>query len=316
MSLFISPPGITSLTEQGNDHSRIGDGVVRNARMQEIGDIEKAIKQMAPLPVSIDVMSPEPPYFSFFTYCDVLGGVLLQAGSAEITARIVQRNLQDTTTEIGGFNLSLVFDKYALSSEDLTTRIDNLVLLPGSNLLPMIDQSKLVRLANEGWFIKPHPVTAEPTIREIGRHFGYSRLLGNLVSGHLLFWNADRIATTQASEFFILAGLAGKPLIDLTKYEFSWMTAYQSFAQCVTEDIAETQDNMRRALMHPCSGFIHPSMTPMEIDLRISNYFALAMELRKPFKMVSTQTLIGKTNHIRQWDAQDTPRQGPRQPLE
>lgn len=316
MSLFITPPGITSLTEQGNDHSRIGDGVARNARMLQIADIERAIRQLAPLPIAVDVASPEPPYFNYFTYCDVLGGVLLQAGSAEIAARVVQRNLNDDIHSTAKFNQEWVFDKYALSMEPLNQVIDKVILLPGSNLLPLIDQSKLVRLVNDEWFIKPHPVTAEPTIRELGRHFGYTRLFNHLVSGYQLFQTAEQIATTQASEFFILAALCKKPMVDLTKYEYSWTTAYQSFAQCVTDDLDQTQVNMERALMHPNSGWIHSSMSPMEIDLRVRNYCTLAMELRKPFKMVSTQVLGGRTNHIRPWDAPDVPKQGPRQSLE
>ena len=155
-------------------------------------------------------------------------------------------------------------------------------------------------------------MSTEPTILELGRNFGYGKLLNSTMSGFQLFWQADQIATTQASEFFILAGLVGKPMIDLTKYEYSWVTAYQSFGQCVAADIETTKVQMNHALMHPASGWIHPSMSESEIDQRIARYCELAMRLREPFKMVSTQTLIGKTQHIKPWDIQEQSKSGPR----
>lgn len=316
MSVFISPPGINSLTEQGNDSSRIGDGIVRNAKMEQIFKIEKTIKQFSPLPVSVDAVSPEPPYFNYFSYCDVLGGVLLQAGSVEISARVTKVNLEDQTTIINKFNLDWAFDKYCLSDSIMPYPMPNVILLPGSNLLPLIDQSKLLPLIRNDWVIKPHPITTEPTLREIGRNYGYQKLLGPKISGHQLFKQATAIATTQASEFYVLAALSGKQLVDLTKYEYSWTAAYQCFAQCVSDDVDETKVRMEKAIMHPSSGWIHPSMSDEEIDIRVNNYFALAMQLREPFKMVSTQALIGRTNHIKQWDLQDPSKQGPRQALE
>lgn len=309
---FLVPPGIQSLTVQGNDQTRIGDKIIRNARMNAIATIENKIKQFAPLPVCIDIVSPEPPYFEYFTYCDLLGGVLLQAGSAEITARIIHDNvLGDTTTPVATFQSEWAWDKYALQDAP-NVKFDKIAFLPGSNLLHVIDQGALARLSDNDWYVKPHPITSEQTLLDLGRQFGYRRIFSNVVSGHALFNNASAIATTQASEFFILAGLLRKPIVDLTKYEYSWLLAYQSFGVVYSPDLDINQRNMTRALMHPESGWIHPSMSELEIDLRINNYFNKAMRLREPFKMVSTQRLIGKVNHLKHWEQPVVAKQGPR----
>lgn len=309
---FLAPPGIQSLAVQGNDQSRIGDKIVRNARMNAVADIEQKIKQFAPLPICVDIASPEPPYFEYFTYCDLLGGILLQTGSAEITARLTSNcvfNIDET--EVSNFNEDWAWDKYALNDAP-TTAYDKVAFLPGSNLLHVIDQGVLAKLSDHDWYVKPHPITADQTLADLGRQFGYRRIFSNTVSGHALFKNTSTIATTQASEFFILAGLMRKPIVDLTKYEYSWLLAYQSFGVVYSQDIETNYRNMTRALMHPKSGWIHPSMSEFEIDTRITGYFDEAMKLREPFKMVSTQRLIGKINHLKHWEQPVQAKQGPR----
>jgi hypothetical protein len=310
--MFIKPPGIESLLKEGNSQNRLGDKVVRNARMEAIGKIEIQIAAMTPLPLSIDTVSPEPPYFEYFTYCDLLGGIQLQCGSAEITARILKDNVEDSACpHVASFNPDWAFDKYALSGA--TGFADGkIAFLPGSNLLHVIDQGQLARLSDEDWFVKPHPITTDQTLADLGKHFGYRRVFSNLISGHALFKTADVVATTQASEFFILAGLMGKPIVDLTKYEYSWILAYQAFGVVYSADIQTNRRNMERALMHPHSGWLHPDMSEQEIDLRISAYFNKAMEYRKPFKMVSTQRLTGRINNIKNWEQSVTAKQGPR----
>lgn len=317
-SIFLNPPGISSFCDEGNSEQRIGEQIVRNARMLAIDKIEKAIRKFAPLPISVDTTSAEPPYFSYFSYCDILGGVLLQTGSAEITARIALLNQTDNVEVNKQFDVNLAFDKYGLrGAEQVLPPLDKVFFTPGSNLLHVIDPSGLAKLADdEDWFVKPHPISQQPTLIEFGRFFGYNRVLNNLLSGHEVFNACREVATTQASEFYVLAGLTGKKIVDLTKHHHAWTLAYQQFGVVKSDDIEENKTRMHRALMHPNSGFVHPSMSDLEIDMRISNYFNLAMSLRQPFKMVSTQRLFGRINTIAQWETPQASKQGPRLPME
>ena len=319
-SLLLQPSGISSLSVQGNEESRIGDTVRRNARIDsELGRIESKIRDFAPLPVQVDVVSPEPPYFEYFTYCDVLGGIQLQPGSAEIAARIALHN-QSTATydQVTKFNLDWAFDKYTLkiNSELEALHPQPIAFLPGSNMLHAIDQSALARVSDHDWLVKPHPITSEPTLRDLAKHFGYRRVLDPLVSGHSLIRKATHVATTQSSEFFILAGLLRLPIMDLSKYEFAWTMAYQAFGVVRSQDLEENHRRMTVALMHPDSGWLHPSMSDQELDTRINRYFSIAMQMRAPFKMVSTQRLIGKVNNLRHWDTPAVSKQGPYSPME
>lgn len=316
--LFLKPPGISSYHAEGNSQARIGDEIVRNARMLEIKPLEEAVAALAPLPISIDVVSSESPYFSYFTYCDLFGGVLLQAGSVEICARITAQNQTDGEIVSSHFDPSWAFDKYGLQNDGIDlSDYDKVFFTPGSNLLHVIDPSILARLSDdESWYVKPHPIIQQPTLIDYGRMFGYNRVFSHKLSGHALFASCQTVATTQASEFFILAGLCRKQLVDVTKYQHSWSLAYQQFGVIRSHDVEENYHRMNRALMHPNSGWIHPSMSPVEIDMRISRYFKLAMELRKPFKMVSSQRLMGRTNAISHWDPVVVSKQGPRLPTE
>ena len=307
---LLVPPGIRNLATQGNDQSRVGDKVVRNARMNTIANIEQKIHDQSPLPVQVDIISPEPPYFEYFTYCDLLGGILLQSGSVEIAARLTKQNVNDDRA-VSEFQMEWAWDKYALGDAPPEFRGD-IAFLPGSNLLHVIDQGILARLNDKGWYVKPHPITSEQTLLDLGKLFGYNRVFSNMVSGHNLIKSATSVATTQASEFFVLAGLMKKPIIDLTKYEYSWTLAYQVFGVVHSSDIETNYRNMNRALMHPASGWIHPSMSELEIDMRINEYIVQAMKMRESFKMVSSQRLSGKINSLKHWEQQVVSKQGPR----
>ena len=116
---------------------------------------------------------------------------------------------------------------------------EKVIFLPGSNLLckpDCIDIRRVEKLVEEGYVIKPHPITAHIFIAELRAKFGYDKVLGKKEGGHELLLNATEIATAQNSEMGIVALLLEKDIRMVShpvkKREKSLLT-YESFYEAV-----------------------------------------------------------------------------------
>lgn len=293
----MKPLGSITIKNNGEDEKRIGPNK-RNKQLPCLDNIESHIERLCPLTVSFDVKTIQPPYFSEFSYHDCLGGIGLTTMSSEINARLTKIASEDNCDL--NFPIGTVMDKYVLSK--YPKKHKKVIFLAGSNSMDLIDQCKLQQLVHEDdeWVIKLHPVTTAPKIREIASVYGYHRLIDPNISGFSLLETAEQIACMQTSELYLVARLLGKPVIDFTRYDKAWLTAYHQIIR-----LLDNTDNDRRiinnVLMSELSGYIRPEYSNEIMTDRINKYYSLAMEERNKFKMLTNQKLIVADKTILDW---------------
>lgn len=305
-NLRIREIGFESLKVNGNDEVRIGPDLKRNARLNALDPIEQLIRSVIPEHVTMDAAATQPPQFTKFSYHDCLGGLQLATGSAEVNARIAALTQDDTPVEQFDY---MRFDKYALAIPDeLPKQLDGVILMPGPNLFTTIDQNRFFEVIDEtDWPIKPHPVSNDVSIKELADAFGYHRVYQPKVSGYALYKAAERIVTTQSSEFILLAALEGKEVLDITRRQHSWMTTYHPQYRLTTGNAQLDKVIINRALMHPSSGYLHPSMSVDEQTARIKAFYQRALDIRETFKMLTTQKLTPMVGEFKNWIAPTRP---------
>lgn len=295
----MNPLGRTNLHHLGNDKVRIGDNV-RNKTLNSTKVLEDLLESTCPLALTHDVKVIHPPYFSEFSYHDVLNGISLHTLSIEVNARLSEQ--ASTMTASHAFPLGEVMDKYTLQKPKKQYR--KVIFLAGSNSHNLIDQCKLQQLmADDEWVIKLHPVTNDGTIRDLASVFGYHRLIDRKESGMDLLDAADQIASLQTSELFILARLMGKAVVDITRFDRAWLCAYHSLLRNCTGDDVEDKRIITNMLMSDLSGHLRLSYGEARNRELAMNYYTAAMVIREQFKMITNQRLIVSEKTFVDWEA-------------
>lgn len=279
------------LVNYGESFGRIGP-TKRAKPFSEYETIERLIVKHATLPASADISPNHPPFFTEFTYTDLLGGMLIRSFSAEINHRIdSKRNLEKESYSkelLEAFNAGLT-DKYSLKHEK-TYDHKRVVFLCGHNIFDrIIDSQKLFQImdSDKSVMIKPHPITNDILLRNLGNNFGYGRIIDKDASGFGVMDGCDEVITPNTSELAIVSTLLGKKFTDITNYMQSWM----GIASSISRFGYESKDRVLKLLLGENSGFLHPSMSEEEIVSRINNYCALAMKERECFEMITAQRL-------------------------
>ena len=174
-------------------------------------------------------------------YTDFMGrGLYFRVPSIKINNRlfksIVNSDIKIDEERIDKVMKNLQNKYYLHPSEKFHEKV---IFLPGSNLLckpDCIDIRRVEKLVEEGYVIKPHPITAHIFIAELRAKFGYDKVLGKKEGGHELLLNATEIATAQNSEMGIVALLLEKDIRMVShpvkKREKSLLT-YESFYEAV-----------------------------------------------------------------------------------
>ena len=226
--------------------------------------------------------------FTEFMYFDMMGGLLLNAMSAEISARVSQKVSKLGREE--DFNMDWVFDKYLLKNSGL--KYKKVLFLAGSNSTHLMDQCAIQRLMDSDtqWMIKPHPITTEQTIRELASVWGYSRIIHPKESGNLLLRNCDEFAATQCSELFLVGRLLGKPVTDVTRYDRAWFSTYHPICRLV-DNTDNDFDIINNCLMNDSSGYVRPEYSDSKVRTFARNYYNMCLEERRPFEMLTSQRL-------------------------
>tara|TARA_R100001510_G_scaffold57243_1_gene64722 strand:- start:257 stop:1150 length:894 start_codon:yes stop_codon:yes gene_type:complete len=170
-------------------------------------------------------------------YTDFLGkGIYFRVTSKPVNTKlfdsIISSDIEIDEERIAKIKSNLQ-NKYSLQWN--TEFHDKVIFLPGSNLLSkrtVIDMNRVKALVDEGWKIKPHPITAHVFMAELRIRFGKENVLGKKEGGFELLMNCKEVATAQNSEMGLIALLLGKPIrlvsYPVEKREKSLLT-YESF---------------------------------------------------------------------------------------
>lgn len=280
-----------TLALNGESESRIGS-LTRKVPYKAMAHIEQAIITRCPLNASADVSPIHPPFFQEFTYSDMLCGISLRTFSAEINARIAIKNIGTIPCQnlVDRFMANLD-DKYKL--KPTTIRHEKIVFLCGHNIFDaVVDSQSLFRFMDENpdAVIKPHPLTSEGLLRNLGMQFGYHRILDHKESGFDLLQNCSTVVGLPTSELSIVAILLGKKFIDISQYMNNWGGVASPYLNAIASS-QEPKSALLATLLAKNSGFILRDATEDEITSRIDAFVTSAMSEREVFNMVTSQRL-------------------------
>lgn len=290
--------GSVPLSENGDSEERIG---LDNKRTQNDFIIEgqELVYANPPLPVTCDIRPIHPPYFGEYSFTDLMGGVIVGTLSAEINN---QMRKEASEIDCGKeFPINEVFDKYELSSKVENTH-KKVIFMPGSNTTEYMDQSVLATLImDEEWVVKPHPVSGDGFISELIHMFGGHRILDKKLSGHKLLKEAEEIATSAASEMFLMARLLDKPVTNMTNLARQHLLSYGTFVNQLdgTPDDKRKINNM---LMGTTSGFLLASNGTKRNKEILEAYYARTMEKRAVYKPTIPQRLMVNEIIPKHWE--------------
>lgn len=228
-----------------------------------------------PLEMSYDVSRVHHPYFLEFTWTTMLGGIYISPQSGWLTALLSRQAAQDASAVE---YRPPVADKYDLA--DPAGTFAHVVFIPGSNSFRgtiSIEALTAVMRDQPDAVIKPHPMTAPGTIRELGREFGYHRILNPKASGATLLKACEVAYVSPTTELGLHGHLLGKRIVSVGNPLKEARAAYGPLYAILREDPAA----LPRILGSDKGGFFRAD----EPDLsgRLERYFANAMATREVF---------------------------------
>ncbi len=211
-------------------------------------------------------------------YTDFLGkGIFFRVNSVKINDRLYNRIAQDEYLEIDEDRISKITEslenKYMLQNYT-GEYYDKVAFPPGSNLLGknVVNWNTLDGLIEEGFVIKPHPITAHLYIAKMKQRYGQHRVLGKKLSGHDILSNAKEIGFCPNSQMGVEALLLGKKIrsfaIPRTAREKAHLT-YEAIYAAIAG--SETTTRLKRLLSSKYSGIIFAF--DEDRKARTENYF-------------------------------------------
>lgn len=158
-------------------------------------------------------------------YTDFLGaGIYLRVPSVKINDRlmtaIVNSDIKIDEERVEKIRNNLR-NKYELKIVE--ENYDKVIFPPGTNLLtkntPCVHWGRMKKLVNEGYVIKPHPITTPLYVAKLKREFGEENVLDKKSGGMELLMKCSHVGTMPNSEMGLIALLLKKhlSLISYTK---------------------------------------------------------------------------------------------------
>ena len=151
-------------------------------------------------------------------YTDFLGtGIYIRVNSIKINDKLMFSIIDNPDQKIDWDRIMKIKDnlknKYILQPNE--EYHDKVIFLPGSNLLSkekVVHYGRIKKLVDQGYKIKPHPITVPLYLAQLRKHFGAENILGKKVGGMELLMNCTHVATMPNSEMGLIALLLDKPL--------------------------------------------------------------------------------------------------------
>lgn len=291
----MQPVNANNLVKYGDSFKRLGP-TKRVEPFSTMKSVEDAILKYSALPCSADIIPLQAPYFTEFTYADILGGMLLRSFSAEINSRVINSLEYEKPDQkiLDLFNAGIK-DKYQMNS-GYTGKHKSVVFLCGHNVFDrIVDTQLLYRImdSDKSIVIKPHPITNDDLLRNLGANFGYDRILNKDISGIDVLRDCETVYGLSSSEISLVAILQEKHFVDITAYLQAWGGNIYPFLRATEHLGRKARSEIIESLfLNPKSGFLLPSMDEETLKYRINSYCSAALKEREPFEMVTPQRLM------------------------
>lgn len=196
-------------------------------------------------------------------WTDFLGkGIYVRVNSIKINNRLM-KNLASSDIKIDEERIDRIIknlgDKYLL--EGNTKYYDKVIFPPGSNLLQkgVMNWHKVQKLIDEGYVIKPHPITAHLWIAKMRLDYGDENILSKRAGGFEQLMNCKEMAMCPNSEMGLIALLLGKKVstvaVPVKTREKNHLT-YEAIYQAVAGQSQGSGVALRKILSSKRSGII------------------------------------------------------------
>ena len=151
-------------------------------------------------------------------YTDFLGnGITIRVSSIKINDRLMESIVNDPYLEIDHERCEKIVNnfhnKYTLGINEKYH--DKVIFLPGTNLITKgkcIHWGRVRRAVDNGFVIKPHPITQKVWIAKMKKDYGEENVLDKKVGGFELLANCKECATMPNSEMGLMALMLDKQL--------------------------------------------------------------------------------------------------------
>ncbi|WP_163258674.1 hypothetical protein [Campylobacter fetus] len=279
-----------SLSDDTAFNARTGDKLKR-VNLKHLDELEKLIKTLSPFSVSYDVNRTQGLDFCELSYTEIFkNAIYLTPQNSEIAYKMAFLAKVSYLGDLKKDKQNLLdkmafFDKY--ESCIAKSEISSVCFLSGSNTLKRtINIGELMKWAHydTNMFIKPHPLTDEKDLNELGVLLGKNRVLKPEISAFELLKNATRVYTTSSSELGLYAALMGKEVVDITNFINADETAYAPLYRFINYPYNKDLSALISVLSSPLSGVFFCSDDNLEGKLK--EYFKALSELKdinKPY---------------------------------
>ena len=223
-----------------------------------------------------------------YLYTDFLGaGIYCRVPTVKINDRVMKSIANDRYLEIDEERIQKIIgnlrNKYHLKiiEEDY----DKVIFPPGTNLLTKptcVHWGRMGALVEEGYVIKPHPITTNLMIAKMKRKFGKDKVLDKKSGGMELLMKCSHVGTMPNSEMGLIALLLNKDLrmISYSKKERekSLLTYESIYHACAN---VNGHKAIKRILSARNSGIIFSfdSDAKQRLELYLNNFWDYAKKL-------------------------------------
>lgn len=158
---------------------------------------------------------------SYLNFMGAINGIYIRSCDAQLNKQIIYEclNDQDKSNLINNINyirriVDFMDNKYK-SEKKMLSKVNSVVILPGSNILDItIDYAIVNDAIGDGAYIKPHPYTTDEDIVKLKNRYG-KKVLDKGYGGCDIIKNAKKIYITGASELSLYAIVLGKVVVDI-----------------------------------------------------------------------------------------------------
>jgi hypothetical protein len=151
-------------------------------------------------------------------YTDFLGnGILVRVPSIKINDKLFKCIVQNPDLKIDEERCEKIVNNFH-NKYTLGTNLeyhDKVAFLPGTNIISKgntIHWGRLRKAVDEGFKIKPHPITQKVWIAKMKNDYGEDNVLDKKLGGFELLANCKEVATMQNSEMGLMAIMLDKQL--------------------------------------------------------------------------------------------------------
>jgi len=196
-------------------------------------------------------------------WTDFLGkGIFVRVNSIKINNRLMS-NIASSDIKIDEERIEKIINnlgnKYSL--EPNTEFYEKVIFPPGSNLIQkgVMNWHKVGKLIEEGYVIKPHPITAHLWMAKMRIDYGKDKILNKKEGGYELLMKCKEMAMCPNSEMGLIALLLGKKIstvaVPVKTREKNHLT-YESIYQAVAGQKKGSGTALRKILSSKRSGIV------------------------------------------------------------